>query len=39
MMTYEEYQNFLKEQFTAAGENYVKKTVNCMKESFLSSRD
>ena len=32
MMKHEEYQVFLKERFTAAGEDYVKKTVNLMKK-------
>ena len=37
MMKHEEYQVFLKEHFTAAGEEYVKKTADYMKKNFLSS--
>ena len=33
MMNHEEYQVFLKERFTAAGEVYVKKTADFMKKN------
>jgi hypothetical protein len=37
MMTYEEYQEFLREQFAAPGGDTLKKTAIRTEKSFLSS--